>query len=94
MKGSMSRKMVKLMLLCRHLLVRELDALPDLFPRRIVGFEDQAAVEADPARWVNRSPKVMVPTPGPLTQSGGRKGQIRLPVLRWCRASDFKTASS
>ena len=31
----------------RHLLVDLLDALPDLFPRRIVGFEDPAAVEAE-----------------------------------------------
>jgi hypothetical protein len=34
----------------------------------------------------------MVSTPGPLTQSGGRKGQIRLSMLRWCRASDLNTA--
>jgi hypothetical protein len=32
----------------RHLLVDLLDALPDLFPRRITGFEDQVAVEAKP----------------------------------------------
>ena len=31
----------------RHLLVRLLDAVPDLFPRRIVGFEDPVAVEAE-----------------------------------------------
>jgi len=31
----------------RHLLVHLLDALPDLFPRRIVGLEDLAAVEAE-----------------------------------------------
>ena len=31
----------------RHVLVHELDALPDLFPRRIVGLEDPAAVEAE-----------------------------------------------
>ena len=35
----------------------------------------------------------MVSTPGPLTQSGGRNGQIRLPVLRWCRASDFQNGN-
>ena len=34
----------------------------------------------------------MVSMPGPLTQSGGRNGQIRLSMLRWCRASDFRTA--
>ena len=31
----------------RHLLVDLLDALPDLFPRRIIGLEDPAAVEAE-----------------------------------------------
>src|ERR1022692_2039152 len=31
----------------RHLLVRLLDAVPDLFPRRIVGHEDPAAVQAE-----------------------------------------------
>src|SRR6266699_3847507 len=30
----------------------------------------------NPARWVSSSRKVMVLTPGPLTQSGGRNGEI------------------
>ena len=30
----------------------------------------------NPARWVSSSRKVMVSMPGPLTQSGGRNGQI------------------
>ena len=46
----------------------------------------------NPAWWVSSSRKVMVSTPGPLTQFRGRKGEIGLSMLRWCRASDFRTA--
>ena len=49
MKGSMSREDGEVdVVIVRHLLVDLLDALPDLFPCRIAGFEDQAAVEAEP----------------------------------------------
>ena len=52
----------------------------------------RALLRRNPARWVSSSPKVMVPTPWPLTQSGGRNGEIQLSMLRWRRASDCRTA--
>ena len=76
----------------RHLLVDLLDAVPDLFPRRVAGLKARWLLRRNPARWVSSSRKVMVPMPGPLTQSGGRNGQIRLSMLRWWRASDRSTA--
>src|SRR5215471_5587291 len=45
-----------------------------------------------PSMNVSRSRKVMVSMPRPLTQSGGRKGEIRLSMPRWWRASDCSTA--
>jgi len=76
----------------RHLLVHLLDALPDLFPRRIVGLEDPAAVEAEscPAgQQFTEGDGVDTRAFHPVR---GRNGQIRRSMLRWCRASDFRTA--
>jgi len=73
-------------------LVGLLDALPDLFPRRIVGLEDPAAVEAEPCpvgQQFTEGDGVHTRAFDPVR---GRNGEILLSMLRWRRASDCSTA--
>src|SRR5262249_36290796 len=58
----------------------------------VAGGEDQAAVQAEPGPVGQQFTEGDGVHPGPLTQSGGRNGEIRVSMLRWRRASDCSTA--